>query len=94
MKLSRNEVLSSYQPEKLKSNYQVEIFDIDQLLCSYKLNKIKKIVFFTHELDSNLFRKFIRIKNNLNANKIVVYCEFSYIDCPGTLEIVLNREHA
>lgn len=92
MKLSRNEVLASYAPQLFKKTYQVEIFDKDELLCSYTFKNKKKIVFFVQELDKDFFKKFCIIKNEMKADKIVVYCEFAYLICPGTLEIILNRD--
>ena len=78
MIFTRQEMLEGYQIKQFKSKYQVEIFDKDELLCSYTLNKIKKIVFFTHELDSNLFKKFIRIKNELNGYPNYDHDDVSY----------------
>ena len=90
MKLTRNEILASYAPQLFKKNYQVEILEKDELLCSYTFKNQKKIVFFVQELNRELFKKFCIVKNEMKADKIVVYCEFADYDSPGTLEIVLN----
>lgn len=44
--------------------------------------------FWGHVLDHN----FKAAKNAINAEKVVVYCEYAYVLCPGVLEISLNRD--
>lgn len=91
MKLTKEQVLEIYKKNK-RNNDKLVIAMSGDLVCSYTTKKFKKAVFFTQELDHQLFDKYCRIKNDMKADKIVVYCEYAYILSPNTLEIVLNRD--
>ena len=66
-------------------------YDQDELLCTYKTKTLTKAVFVIAELTREAFLRFIRIKNSLKADEIVVYCEYAYLACDN-LTIVVNRE--
>jgi len=91
MKLTKEQVLALYEKKKKNKDKLVRCMT-DDLICSYTTKKFKVAVFFTQDLDHQLFDKYCRIKNDMKADKIVVYCEYAYILSPNTLEIVLNRD--
>lgn len=64
--------------------------DHDELVCTYKTKTMTKAVFITDELDRATFKRFIKIKNELGADKIVVHCMFAYL-ASDNLEVILNR---
>ena len=66
-------------------------YDHDELLCTYQTKTLTKAVFITAELTREAFLRFIRIKNSLKADGIVVFCEYAYLACDH-LEIVVNRD--
>lgn len=66
-------------------------YDQDELLCTYQTKTLTKAVFITAELTREAFLRFIRIKNSLKADGMVVYCEYAYLACDN-LEIVVNRD--
>jgi len=86
-KINKNELTEQYSKKK-KQN--VKFFDHEELVCSYKTKTMTKAVFMTDILDRKTFKGFIDIKNTLNADKIVVYCNYAYYHSDH-LEIILNR---
>lgn len=89
MKLSRSEIINHYQKQK---KLTTTVYDDDCLLCTITTGKGKtKAVFVTDDVNSSEFRTFIRKRNELKADSIVVYCEFCTVIAQG-LEIILNRD--
>lgn len=89
MKQTRQQILQQYGAMK---KADVCIHDQDELLCTYKTKTMTKAVFMTDILNRETFKKFCKLKNELNAQKMVVYCEYAYYDSPNTVEIILNRD--
>lgn len=92
MQQTREQLLSHYSKLSEKPKNGIVILDQDELLCSYQTKTTTKLVFMTQELDRETFKRYCIIKNELNADKIVVYCETATYDSPGTLEIILNSD--
>lgn len=86
-RLTKTEIAEQYRKRK---NQDVKFFDHEELVCSYKTKTMTKAVFMTDILDRKTFKSFIEIKNTLNADKLVVYCNYAYYHS-DTLEIILNR---
>jgi hypothetical protein len=70
---------------------KAKIFDHEELICTYTTKKFIKAVLITDELDRATFKRFIKIKNELGADKIVVHCMFAYL-ASDNLEVILNRD--
>ena len=92
MKQTREQILTHYTKLQAKGKHEVVIHDQDELLAIYKTKNTSKAVFITTTLDRDMFKKFCVIKNNLQADKMVVYCEYATYISPSNLEIVLNRD--
>lgn len=90
---TREQVLANYKDLETKGKSGVKVYDQDELICTYQTKKgTVKAVFFTDELNMEKFKGFCKTKNAINAEKVVVYCEYAYVLCPGVLEISLNRD--
>lgn len=87
-KNTKQHLLNHYQRQK---KLKAKIFDHEELICTYTTKKFIKAVFITDELNRTTFKRFIKIKNELGADKIVVHCMFVYMVCDN-LEVILNRD--
>lgn len=85
---TRQQLADHYQQKK---QLKAKMYDHDELICTYETKKLIKAVFITDELNRTTFKRFIQMKNELGAEKIVVHCLFAYVAC-DTLEVILNRE--
>lgn len=92
MKQTREQILAHYTKLSEQPKNGIAILDQDELICSKQTKTTTKLVFITQKLDRETFKRFVRIMNKLEANKIVVYCETATYESPSTVEILLNRE--
>lgn len=86
-KNTKQHLLNHYQRQK---RLKAKIYDHEELICTYTTKKFIKAVFITDELNRATFKRFIQMKNELGADKIVVHCMFAYM-ASDNLEVILNR---
>ena len=86
-KNTKQDLTKHYQRQK---NLKAKIYDHDELICTYNTKNFIKAVFITDELDRATFKRFIQMKNELGADKVVVHCMYAYL-ASDNLEVILNR---
>ncbi len=84
---TKQDLTKHYQRQK---NLKAKIYEHEELICTYNTKKFMKAVFITDELDRATFKRFIQMKNELGADKVVVHCMFAYL-ASDNLEVILNR---
>ena len=85
---TRDNTLNLFIKKQSKGD-DVQVYDIDSLIASYKTKKAIKTVFVTESLDRIKFKEFCIINKSLNATKMVVYCLSATYDSPSTVEIII-----
>lgn len=85
--MNQKEIVQHYSKSKKNSVIAIEQ---GELVCLVETPAAKKAVFQIDELTFDKYREFVKLRNQVGASKMIVFCEYAYVVVDG-LQIILDR---
>lgn len=85
--MNHHEIIRHYTKSKKNT---VTAVQQGELVCLVETPAAKKAVFQIDELTFDKYREFVKLRNQIDATKMIVFCQHAYIVIEG-LQIVLDR---
>ena len=92
MKQTEREIINDYE-NNIASNFaNMEFLDTPHFIGTtwHKKTDSVKVIFVIDELTNAAFREFIRVKNQLCADGVIVHCDTALVHS-HSLTVILNR---